>query len=92
MGEERKGVGWRRIGKWGLDQATRREEESDRECGRGKDMLGLEFGIKKFKVSNDNLHFVRKILRNLAVFIFFMAECEAKLVERLIDKKIETKE
>lgn len=35
---------------------------------------------------------LRRILGNSAVFIFLMAESEAELVERLIDRKTETKE
>ncbi|XP_038892980.1 guanylate kinase 3, chloroplastic-like [Benincasa hispida] len=35
---------------------------------------------------------LRKILGNSAVFVFLMAESEVKLVERLIDRKTETKE
>ncbi|XP_038880963.1 guanylate kinase 3, chloroplastic-like isoform X2 [Benincasa hispida] len=35
---------------------------------------------------------LRKILRNSAVFVFLMAESEVKLVERLIERKTETKE
>ncbi|KAE8650366.1 guanylate kinase 3, chloroplastic [Cucumis sativus] len=44
------------------------------------------------RVDTQGAETLRKVLGNSAVFVFLMAESEVKLVERLIDRKTETKE
>ncbi|CAI0466519.1 unnamed protein product [Linum tenue] len=52
--------------------------------GRGCDIV--------LRVDIQGAHTLRKKLKDSAVFIFLVAESEAKLVERLIDRKTESKE
>ncbi|XP_068333530.1 guanylate kinase 2, chloroplastic/mitochondrial-like [Pyrus communis] len=56
-----------------------------------RDELGKGYDIV-LRVDIQGAQTLRKILGNSGVFIFLMAESEAKLVERLIDRKTETKE
>ncbi|XP_061992198.1 guanylate kinase 3, chloroplastic [Rosa rugosa] len=52
--------------------------------GKGHDIV--------LRVDIQGAQTLRRILGDSAVFIFLMAESEAKLVERLVDRKTETKE
>ncbi|XP_008223028.1 PREDICTED: guanylate kinase 2, chloroplastic/mitochondrial [Prunus mume] len=56
-----------------------------------RDYMGKGYDIV-LRVDIQGAQTLRRILGNSAVFIFLMAESEAKLVERLIDRKTETKE
>ncbi|KAM1748328.1 hypothetical protein ACFX1T_009225 [Malus domestica] len=54
-----------------------------------RDELGKGYNIV-LRVDIQGVQTLRKIFRNSAVFIFLMVESGAKVVERLIDRKIET--
>ncbi|KAK9903089.1 hypothetical protein M0R45_001230 [Rubus argutus] len=56
-----------------------------------RDYMGKGYDIV-LRVDIQGAQTLRRILGDSAVFIFLMAESEAKLVERLVDRKTETKE
>lgn len=56
-----------------------------------RDYMGKGYDIV-LRVDIQGAQTLRRILGDSAVFIFLMAESEAKLVERLVDRRTETKE